>query len=84
MNCDTETHTTSTRRKAIVDYALDKSYQLTIPWNKIIGMRHVLVHQYFEIDVDKVEEVINNEIPVLKKNILNTGLKCLMLIITAL
>ena len=53
MNCDTETHTTSTRRKAIVDYALDKAYQLSIPWNKIgveeiafvDGVYNILTHK---------------------------------------
>jgi P4 family phage/plasmid primase-like protien len=53
MNCDTETHTTTSRRKAIVDYALDKTYQLNIPWNKILteeiafvdGVYNILTHK---------------------------------------
>ena len=28
-----------------------------IPWGKMIGMRHVLVHGYFEIDLDIVWSV---------------------------
>ncbi len=35
MNCDSYACTTATRRKAIVDYALDISYQLKIIWNQI-------------------------------------------------
>ena len=48
-----------------------KGKYTTIPWNKIIGMRHVLVHQYFDIDIEKVEEAVNIDIPVLKEKILN-------------
>lgn len=36
MNCDTAEHTSSTRRKATVDYALDVAFQLSIPWNQIL------------------------------------------------
>jgi uncharacterized protein with HEPN domain len=37
-----------------------------VPWDDIIGMRHVLVHAYFEIDLDAVERVLENDLPVLK------------------
>ena len=47
-----------------------KDKHTNIPWNKIIGMRHVLVHQYFEIDIEKVEKAITVDIPVLKDKIL--------------
>lgn len=48
-----------------------KGMYTAIPWNKIIGMRHVLVHQYFDIDVEKVEEAVNIHIPALKEKILS-------------
>ena len=38
-----------------------------IPWNKIIGMRNILVHNYFEIDTEIVWAVIENDLPDLKK-----------------
>jgi uncharacterized protein with HEPN domain len=37
-----------------------------IPWSKIIGMRNVLVHGYFDIDVDIVWQAATRDIPELK------------------
>lgn len=37
-----------------------------IPWPKIIGMRNVLVHGYFEIDTDVVWDAAQHDVPVLK------------------
>ena len=34
-----------------------------IPWSDIIGMRHVLVHHYFEIDTEIVWSVIERDLP---------------------
>ena len=39
------------------------------PWSKIVVMRHILVHHYFRIDVDAVWNVVENEIPTLKRQI---------------
>jgi uncharacterized protein with HEPN domain len=36
-----------------------------IPWMKIIGMRHRLVHAYFEIDEEQVWKTATENIPVL-------------------
>ena len=41
-----------------------------IPWGKMIGMRHVLVHGYFDIDLDIVWSVIENDLIPLKAQIL--------------
>lgn len=40
-----------------------------VPWGKLIGMRHVLVHGYFEIDLEIVWSVIEKDLPSLKKQI---------------
>jgi uncharacterized protein with HEPN domain len=37
-----------------------------IPWPKVLGMRHVLVHDYFRVDYDIVWDVVEKELPVLK------------------
>lgn len=37
-----------------------------IPWAKIIGMRNVLVHGYFEIDTDIVWNAVTRDIASLK------------------
>ena len=34
-----------------------------IPWRGIIGMRHRLVHDYSRIDVDRVWEVVQQDMP---------------------
>jgi uncharacterized protein with HEPN domain len=40
-----------------------------IPWPDIIGMRHVLVHEYFDIDLDIVWRVATDDLPGLKEQI---------------
>ncbi|BAC09783.1 DUF86 domain-containing protein [Thermosynechococcus vestitus] len=38
-----------------------------IPWHKIIGMRNILVHGYFEIDTEIVWEAATRDLPLLKQ-----------------
>ncbi len=40
-----------------------------IPWEDIIAMRHVLVHEYFDIEYDEVWLVVQYDLPNLKKQI---------------
>ncbi len=46
-----------------------KDKYLQIPWRLLEDFRNVLVHQYFDIDLQMVENAINKEIPFLKQNI---------------
>ena len=40
-----------------------------IPWRLVVGMRHNLVHGYFDIDPDVVWVAVDERIPVLKRQI---------------
>lgn len=40
-----------------------------VPWSQMIGMRNVLTHNYFEIDLDVVWSVVERELPKLKPQV---------------
>ncbi len=40
-----------------------------IPWRAIMGMRNILVHQYFAIDVNAVWVALERDLPNLKQTI---------------
>jgi uncharacterized protein with HEPN domain len=40
-----------------------------IEWKKITGLRDILAHEYFGIDVDVVWDIVKNKLPSLKKQV---------------
>ena len=53
--------------RAVSDQLLDRCPEY--PWARVIGMRNILVHDYFGIDLGEVWAAVEKDIPELKKTI---------------
>jgi uncharacterized protein with HEPN domain len=46
-----------------------KDQNPAVPWKQIAGMRHVLVHDYFQVNWTRVYETARNHVPPLKSSV---------------
>ncbi len=62
-----------TRRIEIIGEAAGKlsdafrQAHVEVPWSSIVGMRNVLIHEYFGVDVDEIWLTATVDIPQLKR-----------------
>jgi uncharacterized protein with HEPN domain len=46
-----------------------RAQQAQVPWSQIIGMRNILVHDYFAMDIAPVWQVVEGDLPKLKQQV---------------
>ncbi len=52
-----------------------RSLAPNMPWREITGFRDVLAHDYLEIDLDLVWNVVDSELPALRESVLDLLLR---------
>ncbi|MBN1925498.1 MAG: DUF86 domain-containing protein [Prolixibacteraceae bacterium] len=48
---------------------MEKNKNLQINWSKVYGLRNIIAHHYFGINVDIVWQIIVNDLPKLKNDL---------------
>lgn len=75
FHTNTETQDAIIRRLEIIGEAVKNLPEETIaenpeiPWKKIAGLRDVLTHGYFGVNLDRIWKVVTDDLPNLKKDI---------------
>ena len=46
--------------------AVDRAAAPEVPWQKIAGLRDVLVHEYFRIELSRIRDIVERDIPALR------------------
>ena len=46
-----------------------RSTYIQVKWRQIIGLRNILIHEYFGVDFEVVWNVLQNDLPEFKQNI---------------
>ena len=46
-----------------------RSKHSDVDWKKIAGLRDILIHQYFGIDIEIIWDIIQNKLPILEKKV---------------
>ena len=49
--------------------------QPEIPWNEIMGLRNIIVHEYHHVDADEIYNVIKNDLPPLPSAVLGVYIR---------
>lgn len=47
-----------------------RSQHPEIPWKQMAGMRDILIHEYFDVDLSLAWQVVKHELPPIKKRLL--------------
>ena len=47
-----------------------RASHLEIPWKQMAGMRDILTHKYFDVDLSLTWSVVKHELPVIKEKLL--------------
>ena len=48
----------------------DTKSKIDLPWHKIIGLRHMAVHEYMNLDLYIIWDTVQNKIPEMKEKLL--------------
>ena len=55
--------------EAIIHFEIEKLNKYNYPWYKIRAFRNMIAHEYFNIKIDAVWLIIDQELPLLRKKI---------------